>query len=259
MRITFAAAVNNREILESNLLASPCLLAPHRHQILLQDGFSSAAKAYNDAIERSLNDLIVFCHQDVFFPESWLGQLNRALDYLEMNDLRWGVLGCYGKSADGRGWGHLYSSGCGVLGGPLEHPAPIQTLDEVVLIIRKSLGLRFDDRLPHFHLYGADICLAAATMGMKSYAISAFCIHNTQQAQVLSREFYECCTHLKQAWGHHLPIQSTCVKITRFNIPLYKTRLKEVYLRCTRGNEVAAFRVKNVQRLLEDLAASRRI
>ena len=95
--ITFAVAVNNREIFENNFMASPCFRGDHSHQILVQTGFSSASKAYNDAIERSTNDLIIFAHQDILFPESWIPDLRRALDSLEQTDPKWGVLGCYGE------------------------------------------------------------------------------------------------------------------------------------------------------------------
>ena len=252
--ITFAVAVNNHEIFKNNFLASPCLREPHQHQILVQEGFKSATRAYNDAIEKSSNDLIIFCHQDILLPENWILLLDRALSDLQTADPNWGVLGPYGKTQDGRGWGHVYSSGRNVIGEPFQRPIPVQTLDEIVLILRKSSGLRFDEHLPHFHFYGADICLRAAKAGMKSYAISAFCIHNTQQPLVLRGEFYDCCKHIKRVWKDYLPIQTTCIRITRFNFPLYSRRLREAYLRHIRRKEVGGARVQNVQRLFEENA-----
>jgi GT2 family glycosyltransferase len=254
-KITFAVAVNKPEILEENLLASPCFAMPHGHQILIQENFGSAAKAYNDAIEKSVNDLIVFCHQDVFLPAAWLSQLQKALDRLTEQDPNWGVLGNCGITRDGCSRGHIYSSGLGVLGQPFEQPAPVQTLDEIVLILRKSSGLRFDESLPHFHLYGTDICLRAANRGMKSYTICAFCIHNTHQSLILPGEFYECCAHVRRVWRDALPIQTTCIRITRLNYPVFVRRLHEVYLRYLRRKTVGGKRVRNVQGLLEELAS----
>jgi hypothetical protein len=253
--ITFAVAVNNRSVFESNFMASPCLGLPHDYQILVQEGFKSAAKAYNDAISKSLNDLIVFCHQDILLPESWLLQLDRALKYLQAADPEWGVLGCYGETQDGRGWGHLYSSGLNVIGEPFKQPVPIQTLDEIVLILRKSSRLHFDDHLPHFHLYGADICLRAAKIGMKSYAISAFCIHNTHQPLVLPEEFYECSRHIKRVWKDCLPIQTSCIRITKFNFPLYSRKLREFYLRHIRRKECGGTRVQDPLSLVEEFVS----
>jgi hypothetical protein len=248
-RLTFVAAVNNREVLQDNLLMSPCFRRLHSHQVLIQEKFLSAATAYNDAIRKSLNDVVVFCHQDIVLPHYWLSQLDQALLWLEANDPAWGVLGCYGKTSDGTGWGHLYSSGRGVMGRRLDSPVEVQTLDEVVLIIRKSSGLLFNEYLPNFHLYGADICLAAAEQRMKSYVIPTFCIHNTQQNLLLPQEFYECCRRVRRAWKKRLPIHTPTITLTRFNTSVYARKLNEVGLRL-RGKRVSAARVKDVRPLL---------
>ncbi len=251
--ITFVVAVSNKEIYENNFLASPLLRGNHGHQLLEQVNFPSAARAYNEAIDRAANDLIVFAHQDVFFPDPWLSQLQNALAYLEGVDPNWGVIGCAGITRNGELWSHVYSSGWGVIGKPFEHPMAVQTLDEIVLILRKSAGLRFDARLPHFHLYGADICLAAAERGLKSYAISAFCIHNTEQIFVLPEEFYECCNYIKRTWKDYLPIQTTCIRISRLDLDRRVRRLKEFRLRLFRAQEKRARRAGDPQQILEQL------
>ncbi len=249
--LTFAVAVNNPEVFENNFLRSPCFRMPHKHQVLIEANVCSAAKAYNDAISRSSSDLIVFAHQDVILPEPWLSDLDRALNCLELQDPRWGVLGCFGMSSEGQGLGFVYSSGRGVVGAPFENPLPVQTLDEILLIVRKSSGLRFDDQLPHFHLYGADICLRAAEMGMKSYAISAFCIHNTEQKLILPKEFYECYRRLRRRWKCHVPIYTTCLRISKYNLPLYGRKLMEQCLRFRR-KRIGGFRVDNPHALLDE-------
>lgn len=242
--------MNNRTVLENNFLASPCLRAPHAHEILIQEGYSSAAKAYNAAIDQSGNDLIVFVHQDVILLEPWLSQLRDALAVLEAQDPDWGVIGCGGTAHDGHGRGHLYSSGLGVLGEPFQGPVPVRTLDEIVLILRKSSGLRFDNQLPHFHLYGTDICLRAEAAGKKNYVIPAFCLHNTNYGLILPPEFYECCRHVREVWKDVLPIQTPCIRITSSNAPIYGRRLLEVYLKYVRRKGLEAKRVDNVRQLI---------
>ena len=121
-KITFVVAVNNREVFEQNFLASPCLRGPHGHEIIVQERFASATKAYNDALSRSSNDLIVFCHQDMYLPEGWLNDLRRELNYLASSDPNWGVLGCAGITVDSQPWRYLYSSGLGIIGAPMERP-----------------------------------------------------------------------------------------------------------------------------------------
>jgi len=252
--ITFVVTVNKRDILENNFLASPCLLKPHSHQILIQEGYSSAGDAYNDAIDKSENDLIVFVHQDMIFPKPWVSQLLTSVTFLDSQAPNWGVLGCGGTAADGHGRGHLYSTGLGVLGEPFECPVPVRVLDEIVLIFRKSSGLRFDDTLPNFHLYGTDICLRAEKAGRTNYVIPAFCIHNTHPGLILPQEFYDCCNHIRQKWKGFLPIQTPCIRITRSNFPIYSRRLREAYLRYVRRKEAIGERVKNVQQLIGSLS-----
>ena len=138
------------------------------------------------------------------------------------------------------------------MGKPLDQPAPVQTLDEIVLILRKSTGLRFDEGLPHFHFYGADICMSAAARGLNSYAISGFCIHNTQQSFILPPEFYQGYRYLKRKWKDFLPIQTTCVRMTRSDLPMYAKRIREAYLRFVRRKEISAYRAKDGRKLLSE-------
>lgn len=252
-KITFAVAVNDPQILESNLLASPCFRASQAFPVLEQKQFPSAAAAYNDALRRSVNDLVVFCHQDIFFPEAWLAELDRALSWLEAHDPNWGVLGCIGMTAEGHMLGQVYSSGLGVIGRKLEVPTPVQTLDEIVLILKKSSGLQFNEDLRHFHFYGADLCLRAQARKMKSYAVPAFCVHNTQHNLVLPQEFYDGYRHVKEAWRQCLPIHTTCISVTRLNLPLYHKRIHEAYHRYIRRNEVHGRRAGNVKHLSQQI------
>jgi hypothetical protein len=251
--LTFVSAVNDHDIFSKNFLLSPMFARPHPHQIIVQSGFESAAAAYNDAIDRSANDLIVFSHQDVIFPAAWLLDLEHAFEQLERTDPNWGVLGCFGKTVDGRGWGYVCMPGLGMLGSRSDKPERVQTLDEIVLIIRKSSGLRFDPTLPHFHFYGADLCLRAAERNMNSYAISAFCVHNTQYNLVLPPDFYACYRHVKRRWKERLPIQTTCIRITKYDVDMTTRKLRELYMSKVRGKKIGARRFQDTEQLLETL------
>lgn len=253
--ISFVVAIapDRRDLLQENLLASPAFENPHTNQIIVQEDFPSAAKAYNDAIDKSHNDLMVFLHSDIILPQQWIADLQRALSYLDRDDPEWGVLGSYGETLDDNGRGYIYSSGLGIIGKPFERPQRIQTLDEIVLILRKSSGLRFDEALPHFHMYGTDICMTAEQVGRRNYAVSTFCIHNTQPGLVLADEFYECYRYMKRKWKKCLPIQTTCIRITRFGLGLYTRRLLEAYLRYIRRKTYTGSRAMNIAQLLRDV------
>jgi Glycosyltransferase like family len=223
--ITFVVAANDRGILNKNLLASPFLQGNHGHQVLIEEGRPSAAFAYNAGLQRSTNELVVFVHQDVFLPEGWLADLSSGLETIGRSDSNWGVIGSCGHRKDGLRFGHLYTPGEGVIGRPMA-PQPVQTLDEVLLVLRKSSKLKFDEQLPGFHFYGTDICLAAATQGMQCYAVSAFCIHNSCQYFEFPPEFYSSYRLIKSKWRHALPIQTSCIRVSRFDWDPWKRRVK---------------------------------
>jgi hypothetical protein len=257
--ITFAvASPGDAAVLNGNVLASPCFAPPHSHQIIVKEKFASAAVAYNEAIDQAANDLIVIAHYDMIFPASWISDLAHALEYLDRVDPAWGVLGCAGMTVDSRCWGSIYQHGMGLVGTAVDLPVPVQTLDEIVLIIRKSSGLRFDEYLPHFHLYGADICLRAAKRKMRSYAIPAFCIHNTNHYLVLPKEFYESYRHIRRVWKDALPVQTTCIRVTWSNGCYYIRRLKEARLRWLGRRVLLSPRADDVPRLIGAAYEARR-
>jgi hypothetical protein len=255
MDVTFVAAVNDRRILEQNLLASPALHEDSGCEVLVQEHYRSAAKAYNQAMDRSRHDLLVFVHQDVYLPSGWLQRLDYCLSRLKIRDAQWGVAGCWGATQTGHGFGHIYTPGLGVIGNRFDDAEEVQTLDEIVLVVRKSTDLRFNENLPHFHFYGADLCLSALAQGMRSYAISAFCIHNSNYPLVLPPEFYEAYGYVKRAWRQYLPIQTPCIRITRFDAEMRKRRIREAYLKLLRRTSEPC-RVEDPTSLLAEISRS---
>jgi glycosyl transferase family 2 len=210
-----------------NFAASPGLEGIRADRIIVQEGFSSASTAYNDAMDKAKTDLIVFAHQDVYFPKNWICDLDRSLRRLDGADPNWGVLGCYGVNNRGLQAGYLYSVGLGTLGERFVEPIAIDTLDEFILILRKSSNLRFDPALPHFHFYGTDICMSARKAGKRSYAISAFSVHNTSYGP-LAPDFFRSYWPVKKKWAEYLPIQTPCIRISRLNQDLIVRRFKHV-------------------------------
>jgi hypothetical protein len=93
-----------------------------------------------------------------------------------------GVAGVYGVgSVAGRtgrriGWvedcGRMLGEGPGL-------PAPVATLDELLLIARRGSPLRFDPELG-FRLYGADPCLQAVERGPAAVARGEPCRHRSR-------------------------------------------------------------------------------
>lgn len=248
---TFAVAVNNKEVLEKNLYLSPGLQKGHNHQVLIKENYPSAALAYNSAIDEATNEIIIFIHQDIYLPETWFSDLSKCLSYLEERKINWGVLGCFGSGKDaGAGQGRVYTTGLGLHGKKIDEPVAVETLDEIILIISKSSGLRFDPNFPHFHLYGVDLCMSARDKGMINFAFQGFCVHNTNQLLVLPKEFYDCYHYVKRKWSKFLPIYASCLTISRYDKELFIKKLREVLGKIFKKRKMPLLRVDDPRAVL---------
>jgi hypothetical protein len=257
MNWTLVSAVNNPEVLRKCLLASPG--AASAVEVIQQGGYRSAAMAYNTALAKATSDLVVFAHQDVYLPEGWFGRLRKAIEVLEEKDPHWGVLGNWGM-AQGLGRGHLYCGWAkGVLGSEFAGGIEVETLDEVLLVLRKSAGLVFDEGLNGFHMYGADICLQARQRGLKAYAVAAFCIHNAGGYGLLPLDFWRAYWQMRWKWKRNLPIRTTCTKITFWCWPMLRWNLvRSVHLVSGRAQGAAA-RIENPGLFYEELVRTGRL
>ena len=150
MKWIVIVAVNNETVLKDCLLNSPDIRSAS--EIIQQTNYSSAASAYNAGINKAASaDIMVFVHQDVYLTDGWLARVERAVEEVSRNDPNWGVMGVWGIDCLGRRAGHLYCTANGrELGKSFDGGREIRSLDEVVLILRKSSGLHFDERLPGF-------------------------------------------------------------------------------------------------------------
>jgi hypothetical protein len=213
MEWSVISAVNNEAVLRSCLLSSPDIQSAS--EVILQTGYHSAAAAYNAGIAKATSDVLVLVHQDVYLPAGWIAKVQGALASLARKDPQWAVAGVWGGKSGGNFTGHLYCAGLmRVLGKPSEDVREVTSLDEVLLILRKSSGVCFDERLRGFHMYGTDICLEAKARGLKSYAISAFCVHNTNGYRLLPLDFWKSYLFLRRKWRSELPIATSCTNIT---------------------------------------------
>jgi GT2 family glycosyltransferase len=159
--------------------------------------YSSAAEALNAGAEGASGKYLVFVHQDVDLERAdFLERAGAMLDAIP--DL--GIAGMVGMSdgeprREGR-WRNrvLLGEGAGApeLGGPpLSEPAPVQTLDELLLIIPTAVfsELKFDpEACPHWDLYGVDYCLSARRRGLGAYALPLLVRHVS--SGVLGSRYY---------------------------------------------------------------------
>jgi hypothetical protein len=225
-RFSFVACVSNEPALRSNLLASPCLGASSRHEVILVKNCPSAAHGLNLGIERATGEWVIGVHQDVFLPEGWDRRLSLQLREAERRFGPIGVAGLYGVGPcrdfafDGLGLGaqrigRVVDRGRALRDGP-ELPARVATLGELILVVRRDTPLRFNPALG-FHLYGADVCLQAAERGLAVVAIEALCHHNSRSLG-LPPAFFRSAQVLAHKWAHRLPVATPCVIIDRSGV-----------------------------------------
>ncbi len=253
--LTIIAAVNNDQVLNSCLLSSPDLKSGI--ELLLLRGHTSAASAYNAGICQAKGEYLVFIHQDVYLAEGWVERLRAALEHLSSKDPNWGVLGVWGINPAGQGVGYLYCTAIGrQLGEAFAGCKEVRSLDEVLLITRKSSGLQFDESVGGFHMYGTDICLEAARRGMRSYAISAFCIHNSNGYGMLPWDFWRACLQMRTKWRAVLPVITPCAEITNWCVPMIRWNIVQG-LNVLLGRHKPGRRLPDPAQLHRQLLASR--
>lgn len=239
MPLSIIVATNNENLLTGTLLSSPALRGSGC-QVIRKQGFSSAAAAYNSGLQEANHEILVFVHQDVYLPAAWTRDLSIALSYLTDYDPLWGVLGVFGvRRGVAERTGFCYSTGLQrVLGQPFHAPLTAQSLDELLLVVRKSACLSFDPQLPGFHLYGTDLCLQAEQRGMNNYIIPAFCIHNSNGLQYYPAAYWESYRYMRSKWWPRLPVYTSCTTLTRSPFSMLRQIASDVRRRAvgtTRG------------------------
>lgn len=222
LKINFITATNNAEILRANLSRSPCLKEGYslfvvidpvnlpRHYNHVLDDLEDARINANGHGEAAL---YCFVHHDVYLPKTWIEDLEASLALIGDD---WAVLGVAGvklvlkKYKSSFGW---VSDRGREWGSPYQLPCEVDTLDEMLLIVRGDL--RFDERFP-FDFYGADICIQARAQGRKVYAIRSFCEHNSKrEIGARTEAFYEAEELFAEKWESRLPIVTTCTTVNK--------------------------------------------
>lgn len=223
--LTIAAAVNSDETLATCLLASPEIDSVHDLHTL--KGCSSAASAYNQAIELAQTDHVLLCHQDVYFPAGAIASIVRQIEWLNQHRADWAVAGVIGLDGSMELSGVIWSSGLSkVIGREVPQPVPTFAIDEMVILLRKSSGLRFDERLKGWHLYATDIIQEASAAGLTSWVVNAPSIHNSRPVIALDRSYRSAWRFVRDKWHDRLPIPNLVCTVEASEIRLWKKVLR---------------------------------
>ena len=178
---------------------------------------------------------MVFTHQDVYLPKGWCDRLWTAIEALEARREKWGVLGIVGIDEGGALVGRCWSNG---LHREINARRPaltrVQSIDELVIVLRRASGLRFDEELPGFHLYGTDIVQSVIAAGFGAYVFDAPVVHNSLPVSRLDGPYSQAYRYMQNKWKSRLPIATAVVSITRFGWPLLNWKLHNLIRRSRR-------------------------
>lgn len=211
-RFVIACASHSDAILQANLGRSPCLGSIPLH---VERNVRSAAIAYNRALDATEAEVVIFAHHDVFLPTGWEKVLAARLAEVQSLDPNWALFGTFGVGLDAAHIGPVWSSSLGQIVGRVP-PAPVQvqSYDELLIVLRRSSGLRFDEDLAGWHFYGTDIVTQARARRLKAWAGALPCIHNDRYHPALGRDFADSYHALQRKWRTMLPLRSPITKIS---------------------------------------------
>lgn len=177
--ISIVCVINDEQIFRENLMRS-LSNQDTKYQLIIvnnqKNRFSSIPSALNYGGEKAKGNYVMFVHQDVVLVgNSWLKKVEDVLSKIP----NLGVAGVAGVTETGEYTGFLYDRG-ELWGAPTKKSIPVQTLDELILIIPKKCfeKMKFDEKFS-FHSYGADYCLTAKKMGYSIYVLPLFVEHNS--------------------------------------------------------------------------------
>jgi hypothetical protein len=211
VNLSLICACNDEDVLRKNLMASSLA---KKCEVIVERDYTNVPKAYNAGMQRASGDIWIFAHQDVFLPDTFEGELRTALFMLGRED--WGVIGPAGQSASG---GHGYVLDRGMAWGQHRKlPIEVDTLDELMLIVKRDTLFKFDEDMPNHHLIGTDLCMQARARNKVRYAIRAYCAHNSK-TRGIDPSFWDAADYVMRKWPQFLPIYATVADLRGLDAP----------------------------------------
>jgi hypothetical protein len=139
--------------------------------------FTSAGAALNHAARQASNDVVVFAHQDVYLHD--LDRLAEAARHLDGD--RWSIIGAAGVDDRGRVVGAMRDR-VQIIGSDAPDPEPVDSLDEVLFMIRRDRVLEHplsQDPELAWHAYAVEYGVRMRRHGLLAGATNLAVTHNS--------------------------------------------------------------------------------
>ena len=215
--LSIICSYNDKKILEDNLLKSLNKQIGDNELILLDNTkqrFSSAAAALNHGAKTATGDYLIFLHQDIdLLHETWLEDVEKILGSLTNLGVA-GLAGYHEINGNPTMVGNIKDGlPPKAVGVPIKIPEKVQTVDECLFIIPKSVfeEFQFDDvTCPDWHLYAVDYCLNMKKIGLNVY-ILPFEVYHVSRTYSFSDDYYSTLNNIIKKHGDYFDkIYTSC-------------------------------------------------
>lgn len=178
--------------------------------------FATAGGALNDGARRARHPVVVFVHQDVVLHS--LIALERAAGIL-LADRSIGILGAVGIDAEQTIVGRIRDRVVPI-GEPASQPRDIDSLDEVLFMIRRDLVTAeplTEDPLLAWHAYGVEYCARMRSQGLRAVALDLPLTHNSLTTNLKDLDLAH--ARVGALYPGLLPLRTTCGTIWKDAAP----------------------------------------
>lgn len=224
-RYTIASIINDRKHLDAlhrSMLTGG--FEPSDCEYLHIDNTSGVPICAYSGLNALLNEArgryVILCHQDIRLLTDAREDLDLRLAELDQHDPAWALAGNAGGIAAGQ-LAIRITDPHGANRRVGTFPARVMSLDENFIIVRRDARIGFSNNLTGFHMYGADICLNAATAGWNTYVIDFHVAHLS--AGNKDDAFAACEAAFRNKWSNAFAprwLQTTCTLIHLAGNPL---------------------------------------
>jgi hypothetical protein len=221
--ISIVCVYNDKEVLDKYLLKSLTTQSVEYELILVEnikENFKSASEALNHGANKAKGDYLMFVHQDVDLKS------NRWLEYIEkaMNTLNnCGIAGVAGIPENEFKIKSNIENGIPPtsVGEKIKVPTKVQTVDECLVIIPKSVfkEFKFDEKLGGWHLYAVDYSLNIQKYGFNVYVLPTYVYHRSYMLHY-PKEYYQTLKLLYKKYKDDYKMIHSCCGVWNTSYPI---------------------------------------
>jgi hypothetical protein len=144
-----------------------------------QSNKHDAYSGYNRFLQQARGKYIILCHQDIEPIEDDRSRLDWLLTEVTQADPAWGLCGNAGANCSGDMVVRISDPWHANRNEGRPFPAPVMSLDENFILVRRDANLALSRDLKGYHWYGSDLCIVASVLGWSSYVIDFHLRHKS--------------------------------------------------------------------------------